>query len=89
MTATLCIPRPPVHGMDSKVVYRFPLRWTDQHPASHYGAGVLLTEIGDSFDGFMFRYLRDTVGARIVTDDTSGVSRALGVRAAEHGIYFI
>lgn len=84
MKAQLVIPRPPLalRGaplLNSRTVYRFPLRWTDHHPASHYGIGVLLDPKGEVFDGFMFRYLRDALGSWIETDDPPRIAGCLGV----------
>ena len=96
MKATLVIPRPPVpidpSGSDrlgvveSRAVYRFKLRWTDHHPASHYGLGVLLAPNNEVLDGFMFRFLRDSINARIECDDPQRVRGALGVPRDEEGI---
>jgi hypothetical protein len=91
MIATLCIPRPPIQLPDgqiinSKAVYRFRLRWTDHHPASHYGLGVLLDYKGECFDGFMFKHLRDMIGAWITTDDPPRIYGALGIPKNEPGV---
>lgn len=84
MKATLVFPRPTIlipqaPPLRSRASYRFRLRWTDHHPASHYGAGVLLAGNNEVLDGMMFRYLRDSVGAWIDCDDPERVARALGV----------
>lgn len=56
------------------------LRWTTEHSASRYGGGVLLRgKSSEILDGYQFRILRDTYGARIETDDQQKVARALGV----------
>ncbi len=91
MIATLCIPRPAIalqngQTVNSKATYRFRLRWTDHHPASHYGLGVLLDYKGEVFDGFMFRHLRDSIGAWLLTDDPGRVCGALGVPKNEKGV---
>lgn len=88
MKATLVIPRPPVsipggHTINSRAVYRFKLRWTDHHPASSYGLGVLLSPNNEVFDGFVFRFLREQVGAWIESDDIERVAGALGLEAKE------
>jgi len=69
-----------------KVRQRSRLTWTTNHPASHYGLGVMLYSNGDILDGFNFRGLRDTLGARIETTDPEKVCRALGVPEGERGI---
>ena len=84
MKATLVIPRPAIQApaepiLRSLVSYRFQLRWIDDHPASHYGAGVLLASNNYVIDGVMFRHLRDSVGAWIDSDDPERIARALGV----------
>jgi hypothetical protein len=84
MITTLCIPRPAFRTetgqeIKSNAVYRFRLRWTDHHPAAHFGAGVLLDFKSEVIDGFMFRHLRDTVGAWLETDDAPRIASALGV----------
>lgn len=88
MKATLVIPRPPVEipggqTVKSAAEYHFSLRWTTHHPASSYGLGVLLTVNNEVLDGFMFRFLRESVGARIKTDDPARVASALGVDESE------
>lgn len=85
MKAKLVIPRPVIQlpsapPLNSKTDYRFPLRWTDNNPASRYGAGVLLTDNNEVFDGVAFRYLRDSVGAWIDTDAPEQIASALGVQ---------
>jgi len=86
MEATLLVP-------DSKVQreYEIPtlsrLRWTADHPASHYSLGVMLYPDGDILDGFNFRWLRDCLGAAIRTDDPKKVCWALGVPEGETGIF--
>ena len=91
MRAWLMIPRPPIitetgYVVQSKSLYQFSLRWTDHHPASHYGLGVLLDAKGEVFDGHMFRHLRNAVEAWIKTDDPERICGALGVPAGEPGI---
>lgn len=91
MRAWLIIPRPPItteteYTVESKAKYQFALRWTEHHPASHYGLGVLLDAKGEVFDGHIFRFLRDTVGAWIKTDDPKRICGALGVPPNEPGI---
>lgn len=80
MKATLTLPRPWAQNE-----WGIPLQWTNRHPASHYGLGVLL--IGSAvLDGATFRYLRDTLGARIVTDDPDRCRGALALPLSEWGI---
>ena len=43
------------------------LQWTTEHPASHYGLGVLLYENEDILDGFNFALLAQQ-GATILCD---------------------
>jgi len=64
------------------------LRWTTDHPASHYGLGVLLRKYGSEIvDGATFRAARDNFGAVIVTDMSRGkICGALGVPQDEPGI---
>ena len=69
-----------------KVRQRSRLKWTTDHPSSHYGLGVLLYSNGDLLDGFNFRGLRDTLGAWIEADSPDRVCRALGVPEGEPGI---
>ncbi len=88
MKATLVIPRPPLdagagHIVNSRAVYRFKLRWTEHHPASHYGLGVLLAPNNEVLDGFMFRHLRDSIGVWIKSDDPERVAGALGIGKEE------
>jgi hypothetical protein len=65
---------------------RIELTWTMNHPASHYGLGVLLDPDEDLLDGAHFRELRDTLGATIETDQPETVCGALGVPIGEPGI---
>jgi hypothetical protein len=76
----------PEHTVNSKSVYHFQLRWTDHHPSSHYGIGVLLDSKGEVVDGFFFRFLRDRLGAWIESDDPGRLASALGVPPDEAGI---
>jgi len=72
-----------------KPVASVSLRWTDRHPQSSYGQGVLLYgKTSDIFDGASFRAARDHFGARLIY---SGIERrkicgALGVPLDEPGI---
>ena len=91
MKATLNIPRPTIQitggpTLASQSLYRFPLRWTDHHPASHYGIGVILSSNNEVIDGMMFRFLRDSIGAWIDSDDPDRCASALGVPRDEPGI---
>lgn len=90
MKATLIIPRPPVQVagqiVQSETVYRWPIRWTDHHPSSHHGLGVLLDGKNEVLDGHMFTWLRRQVGARIQCDDPARVCGALGLPAGSEGI---
>lgn len=83
MFARLHFPEAAIRRLhDQGLLQRNPekLRWTDQHPASHYGAGVLLRgKSGDLLDGAQFRALRDAFGAWIETDQPERVARALGL----------
>ena|SRR3990172_5889511 len=69
-----------------KARQRARLTWTTDHPASSYGLGVMMYANGDILDGFTFRGLRDTLGARIETTDPGKVCKALGVPVGELGI---
>lgn len=63
------------------------LRWTNRHPQSHDGLGVLLFRHAAAIlDGAQFRALRDTTGAWIETDQPTRVRRALGLTDDEDGI---
>ena len=70
-------------GMPVKVI----LEWTTEHAASSYNLGVLLIgKKGVLFDGFLFRYFRDKMGAYIETDRPNKVRAALGLAPHEAGI---
>jgi len=71
---------PNASPLRSIATYRFKLRWTDHHPASHYGAGVVLCENNEVLDCVMFRYLRDRLGAWIDCDDPERIARALKLK---------
>lgn len=81
MQAHLIIPHP-----SAKASCRWKLRWTDKHPLSSHGLGVLLTPSNEVFDGLLFRHLRDAVGAWIEADEPRRVAGALGVPTDEQGI---
>jgi len=54
------------------------LTWTTEHSASSYNMGVLVDGTkGDLFDGFLFRYYRDTFGAWIETNRPKKVRMTL------------
>lgn len=91
MKASLVIPRPPVTLPDGQIVNSnavtvFSLRWTDHHPSSSYGLGILLDARNQPFDGFMFRVIRDALGAWIETDDAPRCAAILGLPKNEPGI---
>jgi hypothetical protein len=65
---------------------RLELTWTTNHPASHYGLGVMLDPEEEILDGATFRIYRDQFGSRIETDQSEKVCRALGVPIGEPGI---
>ena len=72
-----------------KPVASVSLRWTDRHPQSHYGGGVLLYgKSSDIFDGQAFRAARDHFGAQFVYSgiDRRKICGALGVPVNEPGI---
>ena len=85
MKTTLIIPDSDARR-ELKARRRSRLTWTTDHSQSHYGLGVMLYSNGDILDGFNFRGLRDTLGARIETTDPAKVCRALGIPAGEPGI---
>jgi hypothetical protein len=85
MKPTLIIPDSEARRL-LKARQRSRLTWTIHHPASSYGCGVLLYANGDLLDGFTFRGLRDTLGAKIETTEKRKVCRALGVPTEEPGI---
>jgi len=63
------------------------LVWTDKHPASVAGCGVLrFKNRSQVLDAETFQQLRDTQGARLVTNHRGRVTRALGVPLTEAGI---
>lgn len=63
------------------------LVWTDQHPASVAGCGVLrYKNRAQILDAETFQQLRDTKGARLLTNHRGRVTRALGVPLTEAGI---
>ena len=76
----------------SKLTKEFGLRersrltWTTDHPASSYGLGVLTYRNDQLLDGFIFRRLRDALGATVVTKEPHMVCQALGVPVSEPGI---
>lgn len=52
------------------------LRWTTEHPASHYGMGVLLRgKSGDILDGHTFAAFAEAFGARIECDSAQTAMR--------------
>lgn len=58
------------------------LRWTDQHPSSHYGLGVLLRGHGGRIlDGATFKSLALWCGAKIVCGDERERRRVAGALA--------
>lgn len=60
------------------------LRWTVHDPRSSYGNGVLIYRNSrDVLDGFHFRLLRDTRGARLETDRPDRARSALGMMQDE------
>lgn len=63
------------------------LVWTDKHPDSIAGCGVLrFKNRSDRLDLARFRELRDQCGATIKTNHLGRVARALGVPMDEPGI---
>jgi len=65
------------------------LRWTDQHPQSHYGLGVLLyPKSADIFGGQTFIASRDKWGAILIYNDIKSdkIYGALGLPPNTTGI---
>lgn len=63
------------------------LVWTDRHPDSVAGAGVLrFKNRSERLDVVTFQNLRDVRGAKLVTNDRGRVCRALCVPINEPGI---
>jgi hypothetical protein len=63
------------------------LVWTDRHPDSVAGCGVLrYKNRSGRLDISTFRRMRDEDGARLVTNHMGRVCRALGVSVGEPGI---
>lgn len=57
------------------------LRWTDKHPASHYGLGVVLRGHGGRIlDGVNFKLLA-VAGAKIICSDDRERRRVAGALA--------
>lgn len=93
--ATLCGSKPTMRAppLAIRVTLLIPgsepsrLVWTDQHPASVAGCGVLrYKNRSQILDAETFQQLRDTKGARLVTNHRGRVTRALGVPLNEAGI---
>lgn len=63
------------------------LVWTDRHPDSIAGCGVLrYKNRKERLDGATFRRLRDDQGAKLVTNNSGRVRRALDLSNDEPGI---
>jgi len=63
------------------------LVWTDRHPASVAGSGVLrFKNRAERLDAETFQQLRDERGAKLVTNHRGRITRALGVPIGEPGI---
>lgn len=73
----------------AKPVSAVSLRWTDNHPQSHYGLGVLLyNKSPDIFDGAAFRAARDIFGAQLIYNGIEHrlICSSLGVPQKELGV---
>lgn len=83
MRVALIIPLSPVKLPDGRVIPRkghnvHRLRWTDHHPSSSNGAGVLIDSGGKIYDATTFARDRDLLGAWLDAEDMERVKRALG-----------
>jgi hypothetical protein len=72
-------------GIPAHLVGRHRLRFTTD-PSSSYGLGVLLDKDDEVLGGAQFTVLRNTLGARILTNDVRGVTSALGLPRGARGI---
>jgi len=63
---------------------RTPVTWTEDHPLSLFGLGVLLDEYGDRFEWSWLRSLHNKAGAYLESSDPITALRALGLFAGEH-----
>jgi hypothetical protein len=73
-------------GIPVHLVGRHRLRFTTEHPSSSYGLGVILDKDDEVLGGAQFTVLRNTLGARILTNDVPGVTSALGLPRGARGI---
>lgn len=83
----------PCDALAIKVLYLIPgsapvrLVWTDKHPKSVAGCGVLrFKNRADLLDAETFRDARDRLGATIITSHPAKVRLALGVPTDEPGV---
>ncbi len=63
---------------------RTPIAWTQEHPLSTFGLGILLDEHGNPFDWYLLRLLHGRTGAYLETSDHTAARRALGLLASEY-----
>jgi hypothetical protein len=67
---------------------RTPVTWTEDHPLSLFGLGVLVDECGDRLGSAWLRSLHHKAGAYLETSDHITVLRALGLFAGEiHNLF--
>ena len=62
------------------------LSWSARYLLSFFWLGVMLLPSGEPLDGFLFRLMRDHVGAWIETNAPLRVRRALGLKRGEWGV---
>ena len=62
---------------------RTSITWTEDHPLSLFGLGVLLDEYGHPFEWLKLRFLHHRTVAYLETSDPIKVMRALGLFAGE------
>ena len=84
MEAYLVFPNPRTAGEFGYTRQRTQITWTEDHPLSRFGLGILLDEYGNPFDWYQLRLLRDRAGAYLETSDHTTVRRALGLLPGEH-----
>jgi hypothetical protein len=85
MKTVLIVPDSPARKA-ARIRQRSRLTSTTKHVANDYGMGVIVHHKWAVLDGYNFRVLRETLGARIVTTNPKEVCRALGLSESEPGI---
>jgi hypothetical protein len=85
MKSVLVVPDSPVRRT-ARIRQRSRLTCSTKNSENEYGMSLIVHHRWNLLDGYNFRVLRETMGARILTTDPTKVRKVLGLPESEPGI---